>query len=119
MKGRKMSCALAGTFFIVPGLTRFGAMPMDLSEGEVNVSVRAIENIEREAPSAAAQLGARSGRVEAFEYKAPTCGAAADRAVRPASDGMGCVRGIRIAVAIEAVAWLCLYGLWHLWHILR
>lgn len=34
-------------------------------------------------------------------------------------DGLGLVRGIRIALAIEAVAGLCLYGLWHLWHVLR
>ena len=34
-------------------------------------------------------------------------------------DGLGLVRGIRIALAIEAGAGLCLYGLWHLWHILR
>jgi hypothetical protein len=94
-------------------------MPMDLSEGELNVSVRVLENIEREAPSAVAQLGARAGRVEAFEDEAPTYGAAADRVVRPGSDGMGCVRGIRIALAIEAAAGLCFYGLWHLWHILR
>ena len=34
-------------------------------------------------------------------------------------DGLGLVRGIRIALAIEAASGLCLYGLWHLWHFLR
>jgi len=33
--------------------------------------------------------------------------------------GLGCVRGLRYAIAAEAVAGLAAYGLWHLWHVLR
>jgi len=43
----------------------------------------------------------------------------ADHESKLVPDGLGAVRGIRIALAIEAAAGLCLYGLWHLWHFLR
>lgn len=33
--------------------------------------------------------------------------------------GLGCIRGLRFIIAAEAVAGLMLYGLWHLWHVLR
>lgn len=32
--------------------------------------------------------------------------------------GLGCIRGLRYAIAAEAGAALMLYGLWHLWHVL-
>ncbi len=35
------------------------------------------------------------------------------------SSGMGCVRGLRVAFAIEAVAVMTLFGLWYAWHLLR
>lgn len=35
-----------------------------------------------------------------------------------AEDG-ACMRGVRYALAIEAVAAFFIYGVWHLWHILR
>ncbi len=111
-------CA-GGYFGFVLGLTQVGALPMDLSEGELNVSVRALENIEQEALPAAAQLSARASRVTAFEYESPTIDAEADCESELVPDGLGLVRGIRIALAIEAAVGLCLYGLWHLWHILR
>ena len=41
------------------------------------------------------------------------------RTSRPVSDGMGCVRGIRMALLIEAAAALLFYGLWQLRHFLR
>lgn len=44
---------------------------------------------------------------------------AMDCSSRPVSDGMGCVRGIRVALLIEAAAALLFYGLWHLRHFLR
>jgi|GEM_PF-3670618 hypothetical protein len=33
--------------------------------------------------------------------------------------GLGCFRGLRYALAIEAAACLLLYGLWHLWRIIH
>lgn len=33
--------------------------------------------------------------------------------------GLGCVRGVRFAVAIEAASALAFYGLWQLWHFVR
>lgn len=33
--------------------------------------------------------------------------------------GLGCIRGLRYAIAAEAVGGLAIYGLWHLWHVLR
>ncbi len=49
----------------------------------------------------------------------PAGSAAMDCPSRPVSDGMGCVRGIRIAILIEAAAALLFYGLWQLRHFLR
>ena len=34
-------------------------------------------------------------------------------------DGLGCVRGVRSAFLFEFGAAILVYGLWHLWHILR
>lgn len=34
-------------------------------------------------------------------------------------DGPGCVRGVRIALAIEAATALMIYGLWHFSHLTR
>ncbi len=31
-------------------------------------------------------------------------------------DGLGCLRGLRSAFALEAVMALLVYGVWHLWH---
>lgn len=36
-----------------------------------------------------------------------------------AASGLGCVRGIRYAIALEGAVAVALYGLWHLWHALR
>jgi hypothetical protein len=33
--------------------------------------------------------------------------------------GLGCIRGVRYAVAIEALGAFMLYGLWQLWHFVR
>ena len=34
-------------------------------------------------------------------------------------DGLGCLRGIQVAFAFEAATALIIYGIWHLWHIVR
>ena len=34
-------------------------------------------------------------------------------------DDPGCIRGVRFALAIEAVAALMVYGVWHLAHLVR
>jgi hypothetical protein len=35
------------------------------------------------------------------------------------ADGLGCARGLRAAFIVEAVAAFCLYGVWHLFHVVR
>jgi hypothetical protein len=39
----------------------------------------------------------------------------------PASnrDGLGCARGIRVAFLLEGGMALLIYGIWHLWHLVR
>ena len=118
-EGPEDELSASGYFRFGPGLTQIGELPMDPSKGGNNVPVRALENIEQEALPVASQLSAHAGRVTAFEYETPTFGAEADHESELVPDGLGLVRGIRIALAIEAAAGLCLYGLWHLWHILR
>jgi len=118
-EGPEDELGVSGYFCFGPGLTQIDALPMDPSEGDNNVHVRALENIDQVALPVASQLGACAGRVTAFEYETPTFGAEADHQAELVPDGLGLVRGIRIALAIEAGASLCLYGLWHLWHILR
>ena len=34
-------------------------------------------------------------------------------------DGLGCLRGIQVAFAFEAATALIIYGIWHLWHVVR
>lgn len=34
-------------------------------------------------------------------------------------NGMGALRGAIFAIAAEGVVAACLYGLWHLWHVMR
>jgi hypothetical protein len=40
-----------------------------------------------------------------------------EKTSRPDADGLGCVRGIRAAFLLEALAALSVYGIWHLWHL--
>jgi len=35
------------------------------------------------------------------------------------SEGIRCVRGSLLALALEAAMALCVYGIWEIWHILR
>lgn len=42
-----------------------------------------------------------------------------DQLQKTYSSDMGCIRGIRVAFAIEAIAALSLFGLRYAWHLLR
>jgi hypothetical protein len=35
------------------------------------------------------------------------------------ANGFRCAKGLMVALGLEALAALCFYGVWHLWHILR
>lgn len=35
------------------------------------------------------------------------------------SSGMGCIRGVRAAFAIEAVTAMACFGAWYVWHLMR
>ena len=81
---------------------------------------RVLDDREVGAPSSGRQPACDAGLVRpATEQQAQADAGRADHQSELVSRGLGLVRGIRIALAIEAAAGLCLYGLWCLWHFLR
>ena len=45
--------------------------------------------------------------------------AALDAASESSGNGLGCVRGLRLAIGLEAATALCIYAVWHYWHLFR
>ena len=53
------------------------------------------------------------------KFTAPSIEAEMERCSELSLNGLGCLRGTVFALIAEAVAGLCLYGAWQLWHIIR
>jgi len=49
----------------------------------------------------------------------PTFPATPDDLHEANRDGLGCLRGIQVAFAFEGATALLIYGIWHLWHVVR
>lgn len=75
-----------------------------------------------------ASVGAARSAAEVESYLGPLTEISplAPEMAGPASDthdiaearGLGCIRGLRYALAIEAACGVLIYVLWHFWHIL-
>ena len=63
-------------------------------------------------------INASSTTEESAEH-AQAFSAVIDEASDSNESGLGCARGIRLMIGLEAATALCLYGIWHLWHVLR
>lgn len=102
-------------------------MPIGLSEGIIHVTTRAFYSYDAGSiPSEArADAYSRSDAYFGSMQRASTreacvaIDAEVDDLYESYRSGLGCVRGMRSAVAIEAAVVLGLYGLWQLSHLFR
>ncbi len=84
------------------------------------MSVTAIGKFESELASSTEQPRSCVGPLLAFpKSTAPSIEAEMERCSELSLNGLGCLRGTVFGLIAEAVAGLCLYGAWQLWHTLR
>jgi len=84
------------------------------------MTVRALTSFEVKVVdfSPSARSSVYTGPLAALRFEAPTTDVEMERASELNAHGLGCVRGIVVALGFEAVAALSLVGIWHLWNVL-
>jgi hypothetical protein len=86
----------------------------------INMSVTAIDEFESELTLPTERSRAYVGPLLVSpKCIAPSIQAEMERCSELAQNGLGCLRGTAFGLIAEAVAGLCLYAAWQLWHILR
>lgn len=109
----------ASAFFVASG---YGPRQcaVNLFRGSFNVSVRTFENFEIGVLLSSTQPAAYSGPlIGAAETDTPFSAAEMERLSESNVEGPRCMRGLITGIGLELVMALCLYGVWHLWHILH